>query len=718
MIDREPHRTSAPSATTRRSTLIPATLLAACGVVFALPAASQQPDVILRLNAKHLTPEVTKYIAEVGVKQPVTADAGDTLGKLIERHCGRRDANYLKYLETRRGDYPAIKGDFAFDAKVESKLTLDLPYCLRIPEDEEATKAWRYATWANLKSIKKRTVPGTDITDWSSLQNAYSPEMIVMTPFWAAPNAAIASADPKSTVPDWASPPNTNLPEMMVMNPYGKAYNVPIASIGKRVAPSTLRVYEGWTPISLSQDFNPSDVSAKLTGMLSSDGDGRKPEIGTPRPDIELLSTVPTQEDKCPKSMRGISEYPVDAAALMYVLGLNMDRKAGTWFRSAEIVIADSGLLAGASSFLERAKALASLPTPEDYEYLTPTPEYPSAQHGTYVASAALGGAYFRRFMALLRFPILIRPVNIIADKNGRIDELKLKHVIDSGKSETLVINMSIASQGEIKGLDRILDARRNALFVVAAGNAPKKIAGTHPAHLGGDFPNLLVVAGLDPEGGFSPHSSWSPSQVEIAAFGCRVPVHGVDAQAGGTLSKVEEMSGTSMASPLVAFAAALLLNHSIISPPEIRKRIFASADFDPALDGKVKNNLKLNTVRAVSVYHDVITKASSAQVGAITGHIVGGGDRLLPLCKGADSRGRRLEHGGLRSLTVYRKGEEQRIFYMFEYDKEKPLDVRDCNLDQALAAHKLTIKEAVSGKEETVSVGELRNLTFAYFQR
>src|SRR5690606_34183952 len=125
-------------------------------------------------------------------------------------------------------------------------------------------------------------------------------------------------------------------------------------------------------------------------------------------------------EDRCPEPpkdrlppYRLPEKYPVDTYAILRVLGLNalVSPRRGTG--AMPIKIGDSGLY-----FEPLAETFAS-ESVQIHAEMPPYKAYRRSQHGTYVASSALGGPYFMRFWSRLDQPVIIQPRNIIS-KNCR----------------------------------------------------------------------------------------------------------------------------------------------------------------------------------------------------------------------------------------------------------------------------------------------------------
>jgi len=110
------------------------------------------------------------------------------------------------------------------------------------------------------------------------------------------------------------------------------------------------------------------------------------------------------------------------------------------------------------------------------------------------------------------------------------------------------------------------------------------------------DLPNVITVASMDRNNNrLASFSSFGDKVVELAAVGDNV----LSTVPGG---RHERMSGTSMATPMVAATAALMIaKNPNLTAPQIREIILATVDIDSDLRGKVSTGGKLNTAAAVA---------------------------------------------------------------------------------------------------------------------
>jgi subtilisin family serine protease len=164
-----------------------------------------------------------------------------------------------------------------------------------------------------------------------------------------------------------------------------------------------------------------------------------------------------------------------------------------------------------------------------------------------------------------------------VLDENGSADVsvviAAMEHVIAARRvqpTRPMVVNLSIGENigsADFTALDLVVDRAVSVgiVVVVAAGNQGVDATLVTPAHV----PSALTVGAFDAAGGFAPFSNHGPF-VDLLAPGVDV----VSIQPGDRDRKAR-MSGTSMAAPHVAGAAALYLSrHPEATPDEVRQAL------------------------------------------------------------------------------------------------------------------------------------------------
>ena len=142
--------------------------------------------------------------------------------------------------------------------------------------------------------------------------------------------------------------------------------------------------------------------------------------------------------------------------------------------------------------------------------------------------------------------------------------------------------------------LDEINRANANdMLFVAAAGNSNSNndIVASYPASY--NAPNVIAVAATDNTDHRASFSNYGATRVHLAAPGVNV----LSTTRNNTYSF---FSGTSMATPHVSGAAALVLSQCNLSTASLKTLILNTVDPIAALTGLVATNGRLNVDRAV----------------------------------------------------------------------------------------------------------------------
>lgn len=157
------------------------------------------------------------------------------------------------------------------------------------------------------------------------------------------------------------------------------------------------------------------------------------------------------------------------------------------------------------------------------------------------------------------------------------------------------IMSASWGGPGSSEGLQAAIERARQAgiLFVAAAGNegVNADINPSYPAAYPGD--NILSVAAVDADGELAWFSNYGAATVDLAAPGVNI----VSTVPGG----YSDMSGTSMATPLVAGAAALALcRNPDLTFAQLKALIMHTVTPLPDLAGKTVSGGMLNVQRAV----------------------------------------------------------------------------------------------------------------------
>lgn len=178
-------------------------------------------------------------------------------------------------------------------------------------------------------------------------------------------------------------------------------------------------------------------------------------------------------------------------------------------------------------------------------------------------------------------------------------DAIEAINYVIARKKEGVNVRIISASWGSTQRSKALEDAIRAAfendiLFVAASGNATTD--NDRRPHFPSSYtvPNVVSVAALDRNDQLASFSNYGLKSVAIAA-------PGRDILSTWLGNAYEEKSGTSMATPVVAGVAALIVaENPRISVGELKKRLLASVDPLPALSGKITTGGRVNAAKAL----------------------------------------------------------------------------------------------------------------------
>jgi subtilisin family serine protease len=132
-----------------------------------------------------------------------------------------------------------------------------------------------------------------------------------------------------------------------------------------------------------------------------------------------------------------------------------------------------------------------------------------------------------------------------------------------------------------------------NMLFVAAAGNAGRDIDSSPSYPASYSVPNVVAVAATTNQDVKASFSNWGATTVHLAAPGQTI----LSTILGGGY---QYFNGTSMATPHVSGAAALVLSRCALSTANLKNALLTTVDVLGSLTGLVATNGRLNVDRAV----------------------------------------------------------------------------------------------------------------------
>ncbi|PFH38134.1 subtilisin SUB7 [Besnoitia besnoiti] len=131
-------------------------------------------------------------------------------------------------------------------------------------------------------------------------------------------------------------------------------------------------------------------------------------------------------------------------------------------------------------------------------------------------------------------------------------------------------------------------------LFIAAAGNQGRNTDEIPHYPASYRLPNVISVAATNSEDQLAPFSNRGESTVDVAAPGVKI-------LSTFPPDQFRELSGTSMATPVVAGVAAMLMSLPFTDPKQIKEAIVSGVDKMPAAKGLVKSGGRVNASKSVS---------------------------------------------------------------------------------------------------------------------
>lgn len=223
-------------------------------------------------------------------------------------------------------------------------------------------------------------------------------------------------------------------------------------------------------------------------------------------------------------------------------------------------------------------------------------------EHGTHVAGILGATGNNGRNTTGVNWKVQIMALKFLdAEGNGNDDDaiqcldyaikMKTQYAVN-----IRVINNSWGGPEDNPALQEAFERAGNAgiLNVVAAGNSSLDTDSSPDYPASFSTPSIISVAASDESDERASFSNFGATSVDLAAPGTRIVSTNLG---GGTIA----FSGTSMAAPHVAGAAALVLSHENLSALQLKARLLATVDKIPGWSGQSVTGGRLNLAKAVA---------------------------------------------------------------------------------------------------------------------
>src|SRR3954469_2279777 len=221
--------------------------------------------------------------------------------------------------------------------------------------------------------------------------------------------------------------------------------------------------------------------------------------------------------------------------------------------------------------------------------------------HGTHVAGiiGAVGNNGIG--VAGVAWKASILPVRVLnASGSGSVSTVVNGY--NYAASRARIVNVSLGGDSPSQTEYDALRNASNTLFVVAAGNDGVNVDTTDSYPCAYDLPNVLCVAATGADDQLASFSDYGAKSVDLAAPGVDVLSTYPTALSADQSFPYKWLSGTSMATPEVTGAAALVLDQDpSLTPWQLREKLTSSVAKVPALEGRVASGGRLDVAAALA---------------------------------------------------------------------------------------------------------------------
>ena len=215
--------------------------------------------------------------------------------------------------------------------------------------------------------------------------------------------------------------------------------------------------------------------------------------------------------------------------------------------------------------------------------------------HGTHVAGTIAARGNDGNGVAGVSWSTSLMPLRVLdAGGSGYVSDAVTAYSF-AARSGARIVNASLGGSSYSHAEHDAIAAAPNTLFVVAAGNDSQDNDSSPDYPCDYDLHNIVCVAATDQDDALASFSNYGVTNVDLAA-------PGVDIVSAWPGNQYALLSGTSMATPHVSGAAALVLAHSPdLTTAGVRAALLGSVARLPSLAGKVATGGRLDVAAALS---------------------------------------------------------------------------------------------------------------------
>jgi subtilisin family serine protease len=215
--------------------------------------------------------------------------------------------------------------------------------------------------------------------------------------------------------------------------------------------------------------------------------------------------------------------------------------------------------------------------------------------HGTHVSGTIAARGNDATGVAGLNWSSAIMPLRVLGDDGSGYVSDAITAYTYAARNGARVVNASLGGPSFSRAERDAIAAAPNTLFVVAAGNdgADNDVTPEYPCDY--DLANVVCVAASDHDDTLASFSNYGSANVDLAA-------PGVDIASTWPGGRYALLDGTSMATPHVTGAAALVLAHDgTLGVAGLRAALLSSVHPVAALAGRVATGGRLDVAAALS---------------------------------------------------------------------------------------------------------------------
>ena len=224
--------------------------------------------------------------------------------------------------------------------------------------------------------------------------------------------------------------------------------------------------------------------------------------------------------------------------------------------------------------------------------------------HGTHVAGTIAANGDDAIGVAGVAWQAGLVPLRVLdASGDGRTSNI-IKAYAYAQQKGVRIVNLSLGGPDFDQAEYDAMRAAKDVLFVVAAGNTATNNDTTPLYPCSYDLPNIVCVAATTSTDSLAPFSNFGAASVDLAAPGQGIlSTYPPALDTGdGVADGYTPLNGTSMATPHVAGAAALLLsNDRTLTPWQLGQVLVKGSDSLAGLAGKVASGGRLNVAGALA---------------------------------------------------------------------------------------------------------------------